>query len=613
MTKFRRVLRYAAPYRGDILLSLVSMVLVAGLKVVSIGALQPIFDVLFGQGGLRLLARLPAWLRALVALTPLERLEGVMRAHPLTSLSYISAGVATCFVLKGLLEFVQEYRMTRVAERVIRDLRNDLYAHLHTLSLSYFTRTPTAQLMSRLVGDVDWVGRTATALFVQGVKEPITILAFGALLFMIKWQLAVASLVVVPLGGLLIVRLGERIRRRSRRVQERKAELNIVVHEGLSGIQVVQAFGMEAFETARFREKNQENYVARMRSVRADIVASPVLDVLGSLGVVITIWVGGWLVVKRVLSPGELMAFVGGLASMYQPLKSLGSLNNIIQKGLASADRVFEVIDTPPDVRELPGAADLPPFGEEVVFEAVAFGYSQDAPILSGVSLRVRRGEMVAIVGSSGVGKTTLVNLLPRFYDPTAGCITIDGRDIRHTTLRSLRAQIGIVSQETFLFNDSIAHNIAYGLGDVPWERISRAAEAANVTRFVQEMPEGFDSVVGERGVRLSGGQRQRLAIARALLKDPPILILDEATSSLDAESERAVQEALERLMRDRTVLVIAHRLSTVVRADKIVVLEGGGVAEIGTHEALVARGGVYARLYEIQFRAGVLEEAERA
>ncbi len=605
MRLFLRLIRYARQYRGDILLSLVCMVGVAVLKVASIGAMQPIFDVLFGQGGLRLVKRLPGWLQGAISV-PLDRLEASMRAHPLTSLTYICIGLGLVFVVKGLLEFVQEYLMTQVSERVIRDLRDDLYAHLHTLSIGFFAKTPTAELMSRLAGDVEVVGRSATSIFVRSVKEPVTIAAFGVLLFLIKWQLALASLVVLPLGGFLIVRLGERIRRRSRRLQERMAELNVIMHEGLSGIRVVQAFTMEAFETARFRRKNQETYAARMRIFRAHLVASPVLEILGSFGILLTVWIGGWLVVKRVISPGELMAFIGALASLYQPLRSLGEMNNIVQKGLGGAARIFELMDTRTDVGEAPGAVGLSPLRESIEFRDVRFEYEAGAPILASVSFRVRPGEMVAIVGSSGVGKTTLVNLLPRFYDLTGGSITIDGRDIRTLTLRSLRSQIGIVSQETFLFDETIARNIAYGLGEVPRDRLLRAAEAANVIDFVREMPDGFDTVIGERGVRLSGGQRQRIAIARAILKDPPILILDEATSSLDAESERLVQEALERLMRDRTVFVIAHRLSTVIRSDQIIVLEGGTIAEMGRHADLVARGGVYARLYEVQFQPAV-------
>jgi len=371
-------------------------------------------------------------------------------------------------------------------------------------------------------------------------------------------------------------------------------------------VRIVQAFGMEAYEVERFRAKNRELFQAVMRIARTDSLSVPVMEILEAVGVVVAVWVGGYLVTRGDLTPGALIGFLGALASLYVPIKRLSAVNNNLQRGMAGAQRVFETLDLKPEVADRPGARILPPVRETISFDHMSFAYEPDRVILRDIHFQAKMGEIVAIVGASGVGKSTLVNLLPRFFDPTKGRILFDGVDIREVTVRSLRSQIGMVTQENILFDDTVANNIAYGRSDrTDATRIREAAALANADEFIRDMPQGYATQIGEKGVRLSGGQRQRIAIARAILKNPPILILDEATSALDAESERLVQEALERLMKNRTTFVIAHRLSTVIQADRLIVLEGGQVAEMGTHSELIAARGVYSRLYQNQFQEG--------
>lgn len=602
MRHFIRLLRYALPYRTAIAVSFAGMVLVSFLSAVSIGALQPIFDLLFSLQREPSLSLPPAVKRLLG--DRLSLVQALLQAHPVAFVSYLSGALVLLFVIKGFLTYVHEYFMQSVALGVMRDLRDELYRHLHTLSLRFFAKNPTGEVMSRLTSDVDLVGRSVTTFFSQGLKESFMILSFMGLLLLIKWELALLSLLIIPIAAYPIAEFGKRIRSRTRKVQERRGELNHLLQETLSGIRVVKAFGTEGHEVARFSEKNQEIFREDLRIVKVESLSSPLLEVLGSFGVLGMVWLGAYLVIKGVLTPGELMAFLGALASLYQPIRRLSGVNNNIQKGLAGVKRVFEVLDLRPDVAEAPDAVELPRMKEGIAFRDVSFSYDDDGHyVLKGINFSAKLGEIVAIVGSSGVGKTTLVNLIPRFYDPSEGWIEIDGVDIRKATLKSLRDQMGIVTQDTILFDDTVFWNIAYGRRSVTREAVRGAAEAANALEFIERLPQGFGTRIGERGVRLSGGERQRIAIARAILKDPPILILDEATSALDAESERLVQEALEGLIQNRTTFIIAHRLSTIIRADKIIVLEDGRIVEMGTHAELLARRGVYFKLYQNQLQ----------
>jgi subfamily B ATP-binding cassette protein MsbA len=600
MSLYLRLVRRAWPHRWRIVVSLVCAVLASFLNAVSVASLQPVFDGLFGHGiGLSV----PPAIAGLLGDLP-ARISAMAQANKLGVLTFVVVFVLAVFVLKGALSFVDGYQMKWVAERLQADLRQEVYSHLHTLSLSYFTRTPTGEIMTRTTNDVGMVGSSVTDLFRNAFREPLNMAGLIGLLFIINWKLALLSLVVFPAALYPIVQFGRRMRKRSGLVLQRYTELNSLLQETISGIRIVKAFAMEDYERARFRTHNERMFRALMRTSLVDCLTHPVMETLGAVGVVLAVWVGGYLVISGELTAGGFVAFLGALGSLYQPLKRLSQVNNNVQQGVAGLTRIYQLLDMRPDVQEAPGAAAIPPIRERIELVGVHFAYDADQPILADVSMTAAMGELVAIVGPSGAGKTTLVNLIPRFYDPTGGTIRMDGTDIRGVTLHSLRAQMGIVTQETILFDDTIHNNIAYGRSDIGPARVEEAARLANAHDFIAALPEGYQTRIGERGVRLSGGQRQRIAIARAILKDPPILILDEATSSLDAESERVVQEALDRVMERRTTFVIAHRLSTILRADKIVVLKDGSIVETGTHASLLARSGVYAQLYETQLRA---------
>jgi len=602
MDQIRRLLRYARPYRGPIALAFLCMAGVAALSTVSLASLQPVFDLLFSSAPETVTQRLPGPAKALLG-HQLPAITEFARLHRMTFLTYICVFLLGVVLVRGFLDYNEKVLMNGVVERVKADVREGLYAHAQGLSLRFFSKSNTGDMMSRLTFDVDLVGGAVQHLLGDALRQPLNIAAFVTLLFIIKWKMALIAVLGFPLAAYPVLWLGRRVRSRSRRVQAKRAELNTLMEQTLSGIRIVKAFGTEAHEQGRFARANREALRHTMRIVRVDALASPLLEVLAYLGIAAAVWIGGWLVIRHVLSPGELTVYLLALASLFQPLRKLSNFNINLQKAMAGVDRVFQVLDIAPEVVDRPGARPLPRMREGIAYEAVSFAYEDDAPsVLEEVSLAAKMSEIVAVVGSTGAGKTTLVNLLPRFYDPTGGRITIDGHDIRDVTITSLRGQMGIVTQETILFDDTIYANIAYGRKGVTPEAVRRAADVANALEFIDRQPEGFDTRIGERGVRLSGGQRQRIALARAILTDLPILILDEATSALDAESERLVQEALERSMQNRTTFVVAHRLSTVMRADKILVLERCRIAEMGTHAELLALRGTYWRLYQSQF-----------
>jgi subfamily B ATP-binding cassette protein MsbA len=516
-------------------------------------------------------------------------------------LKFLTFVVLAVFIIKGLSGWGQSYLMSYVGERIVTKLRQKLYDHLQALSLSFFDQMPTGVLMSRITNDVNLlqgaVSNAVTGLF----KDTFTVLGMIGVVFYLNWRLALISMIVLPFAFFPIVKFGRMLRRISTKSQESIGDISVILHETISGSRIVKAFCMEDYERERFSNENMKYFSYLMKSVAVRSLSSPVMEFLGGVGIVIVIWYGGYSVIQGESTPGSFFAFIAALMALYQPVKRLSTLNNILQQGVAAAYRVYDILDTPPDIVDKQDAVDVPPLRDRIELRSVQFSYGEET-VLEDINLEVRAGEIVAIVGVSGAGKTTLVNLIPHFYRITAGAIQIAGTDIRDATLASLRSQIGMVTQESILFNDTVRNNIAYGDISKKEEDIIAAAKAANAFDFVMKMPQRFDTVIGERGVRLSGGQRQRLCIARALLKNAPILILDEATSSLDTKAELEVQKALENLMVGRTTLVIAHRLSTIHNADRIVVLADGRIVEEGRHEELWEADGEYRRLYELQF-----------
>ncbi len=506
-------------------------------------------------------------------------------------------------ILKGITWYARDYFMGYVGQKVVNDIRDQLYAHIQNLSFSYFTRTPTGVIMSRIVNDVNLVQGALTRVPSSLVQGGFTMLALTCYILYLNWRLAAFSLVVLPFAGLALSKFSRRFRKTSTQMQEQIGELTTHLHETISGIRIVKAFGMEQYEGRRFASRNKGLFNSLMRSIKTSALSHPVMEVISMTGTAFVILYGLYaIILSKTMTPGAFFSFTVALVFFYRPLKDLNGINNVVQDGIAAAKRIFEVLDTEPEIRNKEGAIGLSRDFRTIELKGINFRY-EETPVLKGIDLTVRAGESIAIVGRSGGGKTTLVNLLPRFYDVTGGAILIDGTDIRNATLESLRSCTAIVTQQTILFNDTIRNNIAYGHAEKSFDDVVRAARAAYADDFIRSLPQGYDTVIGESGVKLSGGQRQRIAIARALLKDAPILILDEATSSLDTESEREVQNALDTLMQGRTSFVIAHRLSTIMNADRIIVLKDGRIVEAGRHEELLALCGEYKNLYDQQFR----------
>jgi len=518
------------------------------------------------------------------------------------TLVWIPIAVLIIYLLKGLGSYGQTVLMSYIGHRVVADLRYDLYRHIQLQPLSFFTKNPTGTLMSRITYDVNLIRDTVSEAVTSILKDTFTLIALVFVIFYRDWKLALIAMVVFPIAIYPITAFGRKMRKIARASQVTMGSLTSLLQETISGNRIVKAFSMEDHENKRFSKENERLFKLVMKSVSVRAITTPLMEFLGGIGIAAIVFYGGYQVIQGTSTPGTFFSFLAALLMLYEPAKRLTNVNITIQQGLSAAERIFTVMDTIPEIKDREGANPLPPITREIYFDHVSFSYDR-IPVLKDIKLKIKAGEMVAFAGMSGGGKTTLVNLIPRFYEVSGGGVLIDGRDIRDVTINSLRGQIAIVTQQTILFNDTIRNNIAYGDINKRDEDIVMAAKAANAHDFITKLPEGYNTIIGEQGVKLSGGERQRISIARALLKDAPILILDEATSSLDTESEVEVQDALDKLMKGRTTLVIAHRLSTIRNADRIIVIIDGKIVEEGSHESLLAKEGEYYKLYNMQFR----------
>ena len=572
MTTFFRILTYLHKYRVRLIAACVCAAGVAGMSGLYAWLVQPILDEIFIAKDQLLLMVLPL----------------------------VIIGAAT---LKGLFSYGQAYLMSYVGNRVVTEIRQQLFAQFLRLSLAFHHKHSGGRLVARVINDVNEMANAIPHVIRNLVQQGLTFLALTGVAFYQNWKLATVLILVTPVSTYAIVKIGKRLRKFAARGQESMGDMASALKEAFAGIRIVKAYGAEYVEQQRFARGNTAYLRAVMKSAQLAALSSPLLEVIGIGGIAFIIWYGGSSVIDGEMKPGEFFSFLAAMFMAFDPVKKLAGANVVIQRAIAAANRVFEMLDEEHEFAQDHGRTELPAISRSLEFQNVSFSYDgSDEPAIEHVHLTVEFGEVVALVGKSGSGKSTLMSLVPRFHDPSEGRILIDGRDIRDVTLTSLRAQIAIVSQETVLFDETVRANIAYGRPEASKEDIIRAAQAAHAWEFIEELPEGLDTLIGENGVSLSGGQRQRLAIARAMLRNPPLLILDEATSALDTESERNVQDALAELMKNRTTLVIAHRLSTVQHADRIIVLDEGRIVEEGVHHELLHRNGVYTRLYQTQF-----------
>ena len=573
MKAFLRLLHYLVRYRFRLIAAFVCSGLVAGLTGAYAWMVRPVLDGIF-----------------------ISKDEFLLTVLPIVIL-----GVA---VFKAGFSYGQSYLMNYVGNHVIADVREELFLQLMRLPAGYHDANTSGRLMSRVINDVNLMASAVAGVLKDLFQQGLTFVVMMGIIFYQNWKLAAVSLVVVPMSFYTVTQMGRRLRKLATRGQERIGDMASALQEALTGIRVVKTFGREEAEGARFQHSNRAYLRATMKGVQVSSLVSSHMEVIGVLGVAMIIWYGGYLVIDGEMTPGAFFSFLAAMFMAYTPIRRLAGANNTIQQALSAAERVFGVLDLENEQDRDRGLRELSPITRSLEFRGVTFQYDgTEQPALRDINLSMSAGEVVALVGSSGSGKTTLANLVPRFYEPTRGMILLDGQNTREGTLKSLRRQIGIVSQDTVLFDETVRNNIAYGKLDAAEHELVEAAQAAYAHDFIQRLPDGYDTVIGENGVKLSGGERQRLAIARAILRDPPILILDEATSSLDSESERIVQLALSNLMRNRTTLVIAHRLSTVQNADRIIVLDRGRIVETGSHEELLRNGGRYQRLHAIQFQ----------
>jgi len=615
MKTYLRVLSYIKPFKKHLAASIVFTILYAVLNGASVTLTIPLLDTLFGQGKTTQTEQVIPKTLKVPAMGIIDNLEKTVTT---TFKEIVFSGTQNqiilkiclllfiTFSLKNIFGYLQSYFLAFVEQGMIRDLRNEAYFHLHKLPMSYFKNEKTGNLISRVTNDVYAVQTSVSAVFLNMVREPFSILVFLLIALTISWRLTLFSFLVIPVSAGIIGWIGLKLRKQTSILQGKMSEITTTLHETITGVKIVKAFGMEEYENKKFSTQTFSFFKTILKINRIRNAAPHITEVLSVIVGCVMIYFGGQLVlVEKTLNASEFITFLLAIFQMMPPIKELSSVNNRIQESSAAAERVFEILDTEPRIKNIESPVVKNDFEKQIEFENVSFHYDDsDELILDSLNIKVAKGKVLAIVGSSGAGKTTMVDLIPRFYDPTGGRILLDGTDLKEVRIEDLRKLMGIVTQETILFNETVRSNISYGIEKCSEIKIIEAAKAANAHNFILELPNGYDTIIGEKGTKLSGGQRQRLSIARALLKNPPIMILDEATSALDNESEVLVQEAIERLMAERTTFVIAHRLSTIRNADRIIVLDKGKIVQDGKHEDLLTNEqGIYRKLYELQFR----------
>jgi len=568
LSKLYRVIR---PYRLQLVVAMITMIFFASSTAGQAYILKPVIDQIFVENDINALALLPF-------------------------------GIIAIFLLKAVTYYVYTFLLERVGQSVIRDMRVKVFHHIHTQPVSFFNDYSTGTLISRVISDVSLMQQAVSNALVSCVRDTFQVVFLVGLVFYLNWRLSLVIFIILPIAAFAIVKFGKIFRKLSRRSQEETANVSDRLYESITGNRIVKAFSREEYEDQRFQKQIGTLFNITIKDAKYRTMQHPIMELIGGLAIALIIWFGGREVIQGSATPGTFFAFITALIAAYEPIKGISNINPAIQRGLAAATRVFELLDIEPAIKDKPGAKPLLPFSDNIEFKDISFSYEDGTQVIQGLNLTVPKGEALAIVGSSGGGKTTLTNLIPRFLDINGGQIQIDGANIQDVTLSSLRQQIAMVTQQTILFNDTVRNNIAYGDLEATEEQIRQAASAAYALDFIDKLPNGLDTLIGEGGARLSGGERQRLSIARAILKNAPILILDEATSALDTESEREVQKALENLMKNKTTFVIAHRLSTIINCDRIIVVKGGKIVEQGTHNQLLDLKGEYETLYNMQY-----------